>query len=120
MNLPINISQLLHGKAIDSERLEFKEGWNPEVILRSICAFRNDFHSLGGGYIVVGIEEKDDQPVLSPKGVNPASIYAIQKELEELLSLKDRRVRMILKSMVDKELIVKLGNARNTYYEVKK
>jgi len=43
MNLPININQLLHGK---------KEGWHPEAILRSICAFANDFHNLGGGYIL--------------------------------------------------------------------
>jgi len=57
MNLPININQLLHGKAVEWERLEFKEGWNPEVILRSICAYANDFHNLGGGYIVVEIQE---------------------------------------------------------------
>ena len=81
MNLPININQLLHGKAVEWERLELKEGWNPEVVLRSICAFANDFHNLGGGYIVVGIEEKDGQLVLPPKGVNPASIDAIQKEI---------------------------------------
>ena len=31
MNLPININQLLHGKAVEWERLEFKAGWNPEV-----------------------------------------------------------------------------------------
>lgn len=57
MNLPININQLLHGKAVEWERLELKEGWNPEVVLRSICAFANDFHNPGGGYIVVGIQE---------------------------------------------------------------
>ena len=39
MSLPINITQLLHGKAVEWERLEFKAGWNPEIILRSICAF---------------------------------------------------------------------------------
>ena len=81
MNLPININQLLNGKAVEWERLEFKAGWNPEVILRTICAFANDFHNLGGGYIIVGIEEKDGQPVLPPKGVKPPSIDAIQKEL---------------------------------------
>jgi len=52
MNLPININQLLHGKAVEWERLEFKEGWNPEVILRSICAFANDFHNFGSSYIL--------------------------------------------------------------------
>ncbi len=31
MNLPININQLLHAKAVEWERLEFKAGWSPEV-----------------------------------------------------------------------------------------
>ena len=34
MNLPININQLLNGKAVEWERLEFKEGSNPKVIVR--------------------------------------------------------------------------------------
>jgi ATP-dependent DNA helicase RecG len=41
------------------------------------------------------------------------------KDVEKLLNLKDRRVRVILKEMTDKDLLVKLGNARNTYYERK-
>ena len=49
MNLPININQLLNGKAVEWERLEFKKGWNPEDILHTICAFANDFHNLDGG-----------------------------------------------------------------------
>jgi len=48
MNLSININQLLHGKAVEWEQLEFKAGWNPEVILCFICTFANDFHNLGG------------------------------------------------------------------------
>lgn len=81
MNLPININDLLKGTTVEWERLEFKRGWNPEEILHSICAFSNDFHNLGGGYIIVGIEESNGQPVLPPYGVNPSSIDAIQKEL---------------------------------------
>jgi ATP-dependent DNA helicase RecG len=42
MPLPINISQLLNGTVIETERIEFKEGWNPDAIYRSICAFAND------------------------------------------------------------------------------
>ena len=56
-------------QSVERERLEFKECWNPEIILRSIYAFVNDFHNLDGGYIVVGIKEKDGQPVLFPKVV---------------------------------------------------
>ena len=29
MPLPINIHELLRGKSVEWERLEFKEGWNP-------------------------------------------------------------------------------------------
>ena len=52
--LPININDLLHGKAVEWERLEFKQGWNPLDTLHTLCAFANDFHNLGGGYVVVG------------------------------------------------------------------
>ena len=41
----------------ESHTSEFKQIWKDEYI-KIICAFANDFHNLGGGYIVVGIEEK--------------------------------------------------------------
>ncbi|WP_412098487.1 helix-turn-helix domain-containing protein [Enterobacter sp.] len=66
--LPINISDLLSKRTVESERIEYKSGWNPESILHSICAFANDFHNLGGGYIVIGVEENNGQPVLPPGG----------------------------------------------------
>jgi len=84
MPLPINIHELLRGKSVEWERLEFKEGWNPLGTLHTICAFANDFHNLGGGYIVVGVGEKSGQPVLPPKGLDPGSIDAIQKEILNL------------------------------------
>ncbi len=68
MPLPININDLLHGKAVEWERLEFKQGWNPLDTLHTLCAFANDFHNLGGGYVVVGVAEKHGQPVLPPVG----------------------------------------------------
>ena len=45
MALPINIESLLSGSAVESNQLEYKEGWNPDTIYRSICAFANDFRS---------------------------------------------------------------------------
>ncbi|HEY5510424.1 MAG TPA: hypothetical protein VIK10_05275 [Prolixibacteraceae bacterium] len=50
MALPVNITELLHGKVVEWERLEFKEGWNPEDVLHSVCAFANDINNWGGGY----------------------------------------------------------------------
>lgn len=84
MPLPINIHELFRGKGVEWERLEFKEGWNPLSTLHTICAFANDFHNLGGGYIVVGVGEKNGQPVLPPKGLDPGSIDIIQKEILHL------------------------------------
>ena len=84
IKLPINIEDLLHRRTVESERIEYKEGWNPESILRTICAFANDFHNLGGGYVVIGVAEHNGQPVLPPIGLLPEQIDAIQKELLNL------------------------------------
>jgi len=84
MALPININDLLHGKPVEWERLEFKEGWNPLDVLHTICAFANDFHNLGGGYIIVGMRENKGQPVLPPVGLDVAQIDDIQKEILNL------------------------------------
>jgi ATP-dependent DNA helicase RecG len=84
MPLPINVNDLLQGTPVEWERLEFKAGWNPEDVLHTICAFANDFHNLGGGYILIGIAEKDGRPVLPPIGVRPEQLDSIQKELLHL------------------------------------
>ena len=84
MPLPINIQDLFTGRVVEWERLEFKEGWNPETIVRSICAFANDFHNWGGGYLVIGVAEVNGKPVLPPKGLEPEQVDAIQKKLLEL------------------------------------
>jgi len=82
--LPINIHELLHGKSVEWERLEFKSGWNPLAVLKTICAFANDFHNLGGGYIVIGVAEENSRPILPPKGIDAAKADKIQKELLKL------------------------------------
>ena len=43
MLLPININDLLRGKPVEWERLEFKAGWNPEAVLHTLCAFPMTF-----------------------------------------------------------------------------
>ena len=83
-NLPINLDHLLGRGAIEGERIEYKAGWNPASVLHALCAFANDFHNLGGGYVVIGVEERDGRPVLPPRGIPPAHIDAIQKELLNL------------------------------------
>jgi ATP-dependent DNA helicase RecG len=67
MPLPININEILKGRLVEWERLEFKKGWNPEAVLNTLCAFANDFHNWGGGYIFIGIEAKQGRPILPPR-----------------------------------------------------
>ena len=61
--------------------MEFKSDWNPTPIIHSICAFANDIDNVGGGYIVVGVEENDGTPVLPVKGIPQERVDGIQKEL---------------------------------------
>ena len=84
MSLPINIDALIHGKAIEWERLEFKKGWNPNDVMQTMCAFANDINNWGGGYIVIGIEEDDGTPILPPKGLEQNQIDRIQGKVLEV------------------------------------
>lgn len=84
MALPININELINGSTVEWERIEFKEGFNPEVILHTICAFANDINNWGGGYLIIGIAEKDGQAVLPPKGLEVNELDTIQKKIHEL------------------------------------
>ncbi len=84
MTLPININELINGSTVEWERIELKEGFNPEVILHTICAFANDINNWGGGYLIIGIAEKDGRAVLPPKGLAVTSLDSIQKKIHEL------------------------------------
>ena len=57
--LPINLKDLLRQRTVEGERIEYKAGWNPDAIIRTLCAFANDFENLGGGYVVIG-QDCDD------------------------------------------------------------
>lgn len=81
MPIHININSLITGSTVEWERIEFKEGWNPEGVIHSICAFANDSHNWGGGYIIIGIGEENGRPILPPKGLTRSEINNIQKEL---------------------------------------
>ena len=69
MALPINIEDLLQKQKIEGNRIEFKSGWNPDAIYHTICAFANDFDNIGGGYILVGVEEENGTAKRPVKGL---------------------------------------------------
>jgi ATP-dependent DNA helicase RecG len=66
------------------ERIEFKEGWNPEIILHTICAFANDVNNWGGGYLIIGIAEENGRAVLPPKGIEIDDLDKMQQDLHKL------------------------------------
>ena len=81
MALPVNIDDLVNHRKVECARIEYKEGWNPEKVLHTLCAFANDIDNWGGGYVILGVAEKDGKPVFPVKGLPPDSIDKIQKEL---------------------------------------
>ena len=80
MALPISIEQLLGSGVVESSRIEYKEGWNPDAIYRTICAFANDFDNIGGGYVIVGVEERNGRAVRPVKGLDIEKIEPIEKD----------------------------------------
>ena len=81
MALPINIEDLLKKRKVEGSRIEFKKGWNPTDVYRSICAFANDFDNLGGGYILVGVEEKNGIAKRPVTGINVDAVDGILKQM---------------------------------------
>lgn len=58
MAIPTNIQTLLSGEVVEWARIEFKETWDAEASLKTICAFANDIDNWGGGYLVIGVSDK--------------------------------------------------------------
>lgn len=80
--LPINLDDLLRLRGVESPRVEFKASWDEKYtgaqIIRTICAFANDFQNLNGGYVIVGVAEQDGAAVLPPKGLTVQEIENAQ------------------------------------------
>lgn len=81
MTLLADINDLLNKRRVESDRIEFKKGWNPTAIYRSICAFANDIEDIGGGYILVGVEAIDGVPVRPVTGLSLTEIDNIQRKM---------------------------------------
>ena len=81
MAIPTNIKNLLSGNVVEWARIEFKETWDSVASLKTICAFANDLDNWGGGYIVIGVEEKEGRPVYPLLGVLAGKIDKYQKEI---------------------------------------
>ena len=82
MAIPINIEDLLNKQKIESNRIEFKRGWNPDKIYHTICAFATDLDNTGGGYILVGVEQDENGIAKRPvKGLPIETIDGIMQDM---------------------------------------
>ena len=89
MALVINIIDLLNKQKIESNRIEFKKGWNPGSIYHSICAFANDFDDLGGGYIIIGVDT-DDKTGMAIRPVEGVPMERIDGILQEMVGYNNK------------------------------
>lgn len=83
MPLPIKIEDLLNQRKVESKWIEFKKGWNPVSIYHTVCVFANDFDNLGGGYILVGVEEGNGAAKRPVKGIPTSRLDKIQREIHQ-------------------------------------
>lgn len=89
MALAININDLLNKQKIESNRIEFKKGWNPASIYHSVCAFANDFDDLGGGYIVVGVDS-DKETGVAIRPVEGVPLEKIDDILQDMVGYNNK------------------------------
>ncbi len=81
MSLPINVNDLILERIVESNRLDYKKGFEPNSIIHSICAFANDIDNTGGGYIIIGIEDDNGRPKLPIIGIMEEKVDKILKDL---------------------------------------
>ncbi len=79
--IPLKIDTLLAGKIVEQDRVEYKEGWNPNDAIHTICAFANDYHNMNGGYLVIGVKADKGVPQLPPAGLPLEALDSIQQEI---------------------------------------
>ncbi len=98
--LPINLDNLLHCRGVESQRVEFKASWNPDTtgyqVLKTICAFANDYHNLNGGYIVIGVAEENSRAVMPPAGLSTEQLEEAQQWIRGGCNRLDPSYRPIL------------------------
>lgn len=106
--LPIDVEFLLNKQKVESNRIEFKKGWNPISIYHSICAFANDIDNNGGGYILVGVEENNGIAVRPVKGIPIEQLDMIQKKIVGFNNLIDPyyRPRISVEDVDDAQILV--------------
>ena len=81
MSIPISFEKLIKHNVVESARIEYKENFNPEAVMHTICAFANDIDNWGGGYIVIGAKEEKGVVEISKSGLDKNELDTINKSI---------------------------------------
>ena len=114
MGIPVSIEELISPTSVESTRLEYKRDFNPSPIIRTICAFANDIDNMGGGYIIIGVEEQNGAPAFPITGIAKESVDSTLKKLREYCHYIEPLYEPVVEPMLyhdktdgrDKQLIV--------------
>lgn len=83
MGIPVKVEDLIAQTNVESTRIEYKKSFNPESVIRTICAFANDIDNMGSGYIILGVEEEKGCPKYPILGVKQSEIDETMKKLRQ-------------------------------------
>ena len=78
MATPVNIENLIEENTVENVRIEYQNSFNPETVMKSICAFANDIDGYQGGYIVIGVNTENGRPIKPIVGLNANEIDKTQ------------------------------------------
>ncbi len=107
MALPINIEDLLNKRKVESNRIEFKAGWNPDKIYHTVCAFATDLENTGGGYILVGVEEENGVAKRPVRGLNENEVDTILQDMVRYdAKIEPAYMTKVSPEIVDEKLIL--------------
>lgn len=88
MAIPVNIGDLINQRIVESNRIEFKKSWNPNAVIRSICAFANDIDNVGGGDIIIGGGRKRRKSCFSDRRSRKRENRQYIERMHRILSLR--------------------------------
>ena len=86
-NLPFNLENILYGKTVENWRIEYKSiisDLNELYVGATLCAFANDYMNQNGGWLIIGIEAPQGEPILPPLGLQPDQIEKCQQGIRVL------------------------------------
>jgi len=134
--LSINLEDLLRQRKVEGDRVEYKRGWNPDPITRTLCAFANDFENLGGDFLkeldltegrstgiskILKVMRENGSPAPEFDTDNDRSYFLIRLPVYEDAVVVETPVKTLVKTPVktpDRILHVLSENPRMTLAEV--